>query len=296
MDVTVCDVGARDGLQNESVVLAPEVRVALIKRLASAGVPRIEAASFVNPARVPAMAGAEEIFDALSETASPMYTALILNERGFDRAIQAGALSLRYGLSATDDFGMRNQGQTTNDGLKIARGMVVRARREGRMIGVTVMVSFGCPFSGEVSTGRVIRIVEELMNDPPDEIQIADTIGVGVPNKVRELVEEMVRLGAPTGAHFHNTRGAGIANALTAFEAGATALDASIGGIGGCPFAPGATGNISTEDLVFILERMGVRTGIDLEALLEVSRWLGALLGKELPSMVARAGPFVPGR
>ena len=278
----VCDVGPREAA----------VRADLCDRLAAAGLKRIEAASFVNPRLVPAMAGAEEVMAALHRRQGTSYAGLVLNEMGYDRAIGAGVDEVHYAFAATDEFGRRNQNATTEQGLETALALVPRARSDRIPITVTISVAFGCPFAGRVPASRVLGLVERLMAVPPDEICLADTIGVGVPSQVKTLVRGAKELGAMVGAHFHNTRNTGYANAVTALERGVVSLDASVGGAGGCPFAPKATGNIATEDLVYLLRGMGVETGIDLDALIECSRWLGQQLGKELPSMVSRAGDF----
>ncbi len=290
--VLVCDVGPRDGLQNESRTLEAVVRAELCDRLASAGLKRIEAASFVNPKLVPQMAGAEDVMAALHRKAGVSYAGLVLNDKGYERAVAAGVDAVHYAFAATDEFGRRNQNATTDEGLKTALALVARARSERMPITVTLSVAFGCPFEGPVPPERVLQIVEHLMAVPPDEICLADTIGVGVPSQVKELVGGARRLGATVGAHFHNTRNTGYANAVAALEEGAVSLDASVGGAGGCPFAPKATGNIATEDLAYLLRGMGIDTGIDIDALIETSQWLGAQLGKELPGMMARAGDF----
>jgi hydroxymethylglutaryl-CoA lyase/(R)-citramalyl-CoA lyase len=290
--VVVCDVGPRDGLQNEAKILPPTVRAELCDRLASAGVKRIEAASFVNPSLVPAMAGAEEVMSLLHRKRGTTYAGLILNEKGYERAVEAGVDEVHYAFAATDSFGQRNQNATVEQGLKMALALVARARSDRMPITVTLSVAFGCPFEGPVSPKLVLAIVEALMRVPADEISLADTIGVGVPSQVRELVRGARSLGATVGAHFHNTRNTGYANATAALEEGVASLDASVGGAGGCPFAPKATGNIATEDLVYLLRGLGVATGIDLDSLIETSNWLGGQLGKELPGMVARAGDY----
>jgi isopropylmalate/homocitrate/citramalate synthase len=294
MTPTVCDVGPRDGLQNESKVLPVGVRVELCERLASAGLKRIEAASFVNPKLVPQMAGAEEVMAALPRTAGTAYAGLVLNEKGYERAATAGVDEVHYALAATDEFGLRNQNATVDQGVETALALVARSRADGRRITVTISVSFGCPFTGPVSAARVLKIVERLMAVPPDEVCLADTIGVGVPSQVRGLVRGARNLGAQVGAHFHNTRNTGYANAVAALEEEVVSLDASVGGAGGCPFAPKATGNIATEDLVYLMHGLGVPTGIDLDSLIGTSHWLGGQLGKELPGMVAKAGGFPP--
>jgi isopropylmalate/homocitrate/citramalate synthase len=290
--VLICDVGPRDGLQNEDRVLSPAVRAELCDRLAAAGLKRVEAASFVNPKLVPQMAGAEEVTALLHRIPGTVYAGLALNETGYERAVAAGVDGVHYAFAATDEFGRRNQNATTEQGLQTALALVARARADRMPITVTVSVAFGCPFEGPVPPKKVLDIVERLMAVPADEICLADTIGVGVPTQVKELVEGARQLGATVGAHFHNTRNTGYANAVAAIDAGAVSLDASVGGAGGCPFAPKATGNIATEDLVYLMRGLGIDTGIDLEALISCSRWLGEQLGKELPGMVARAGDF----
>lgn len=292
MAVLVCDVGPRDGLQNESKTLEPGLRAELCDRLASAGLKRIEAASFVNPKLVPQMAGAEEVMAALRRKPGTSYAGLALNEQGYERALAAGVDEVHYAFAATDEFGRRNQNATTDEGLKTALSLVARARSDRMRITVTLSVAFGCPFEGPVAAERVLHIVERLMAVPPDEICLADTIGVGVPSQVKDLIGGARRLGATVGAHFHNTRNTGYANAVAALDEGAISLDASVGGAGGCPFAPKATGNIATEDLVYLLRGLGVETGIDLDALIATSQWLSGQLGKELPGMLARAGDF----
>jgi (R)-citramalyl-CoA lyase len=290
--VLICDVGPRDGLQNEDRILDAKVRADLCDRLASAGLRRVEAASFVNPKLVPQMAGAEDVMRALHRPPGTAYAGLILNEKGYDRALAARVDEVHYAFAATDEFGRRNQNATTEEGLQTALALVARARADKVPITVTISVAFGCPFEGPVPAERVLGIVERLMEVPADEICLADTIGVGVPTQVKELVGGARRLGANVGVHFHNTRNTGYANAVAALEEGAVSLDASVGGAGGCPFAPKATGNIATEDLVYLLRGLGVDTGLDLDALIACSRWLGEQLGKELPGMVARAGDY----
>src|SRR6476661_8181816 len=292
MSLVICDVGPRDGLQNEAKTLPPSIRADLCDRLAAAGIKRMEAASFVNPKLVPQMAGAEEVMAALHRKRGVVYAGLVLNEKGYERAVQAGVDEVHYAFSAADEFGRRNQNATTEEGLKTALSLVARARSDRMPITVTLSVAFGCPFEGPVPAERVLSIVERLMAVPADEICLADTIGVGVPSQVKALVGGARRLGATVGAHFHNTRNTGYANAVAALDEGVVSLDASVGGAGGCPFAPKATGNIATEDLVYLLRGLGVDTGIDLDALIVTSRWLGERLGKELPGMVARAGDF----
>ena len=295
MALIVCDVGPRDGLQNEAKLLQPALRAELCDRLAGAGLQRMEAASFVNPKLVPQMAGAEEVMAALHRKPSVSYAGLVLNEKGYERALEAGVDEVHYAFAVTDTFGKRNQNATTAEGLKTALTLVARARADRVPVTVTLSVAFGCPFEGPVPAGRVLGIVERLMDIPPDEVCLADTIGVGVPAQVHELVRGARDFGATVGAHFHNTRNTGYANAVAALDEGVVSLDASVGGAGGCPFAPNATGNIATEDLVYLLRGLGVETGIDLDGLIETSRWLGQALDKQLPGMLARAGDYPAG-
>jgi isopropylmalate/homocitrate/citramalate synthase len=291
--LVVCDVGPRDGLQNEPVNLEPKVRADLCNRLAAAGLSRVEAASFVHPDKVPQMAGAEEVVAALDRSASTEFTGLVLNERGYDRARDAGVGHLQYALPVTETFCERNQGVTLDQAIDTGARLVAQAREDGLRISVTLSVAFGCPFEGAVTTEAVDSVANRLADAGlPDEIGLADTIGVGVPTQVRALVGAVGTLGIPVACHFHNTRNTGFANALAALEAGVEVLDASVGGTGGCPFAPRATGNIATEDLVYLLHGMGHDTGVDLGALIECAKWLGERLGRELPGQLAKAGVF----
>ena len=294
MHVEVVDVGPRDGLQNEDKTLSPETRAELCDRLAAAGLPRVEAASFVNPKRVPQMAGAEEVMAKIERHPGTAYAGLVLNEKGYERAVEAGVDEVRYAFPVTETFAKRNQNTTVADATALAARLVERARLDGVRVSITLSAAFGDPFEGCVEPGHVLEIAEEMADSNPDEIVLADTIGVGVPTQVRHLVEAVVAFGVTVGCHFHDTRNTGIANAVAAVESGATVLDASVGGTGGCPFAPRATGNVSTEDLVYTLHGMGYETGIDLEALIEVALWLSGQLGKELPGQVYKAGSFEP--
>jgi isopropylmalate/homocitrate/citramalate synthase len=296
MHVTLCDVGPRDGLQNDRVTLEPAVRAELCDRLAATGLPRIECGSFVNPKVVPQMAGTEEVFGALRRVDGVVYAALALNGRGVERAVAAGADEIHLAYPLSDTFCARNQNTTLADAAAAHTAMIAAAHTAGVRAGVTLGASFGCPFEGPVPEARVIEHVERMAAAGADEIMLADTIGVGVPLQVRSLVPAALRAagGIPIGLHLHNTRNTGYANADAGIEAGATLLDASIGGLGGCPFAPRATGNIATEDLVYLLDGLGVETGVDLEALISVSEWLAGVLGRELPGQVYKAGPFVP--
>ncbi len=294
MRVTVCDVGPRDGLQNEKTSLPPETRAELVNLLAAAGLPRVEAVSFVNAARVPAMAGPEEVVDAVHRRERVQYAGLVLNERGYDRLRDTALDRVHFTFAATDSFNQRNANATVDESLVTAGRVLERARADGVPATVTISVSFGCPFDGAVDPARVLALAEEAVRLGADEVVFADTIGVGVPSRVRDVVVEAVRLGRSVGIHLHNTRSTGFANAWAALGAGATVFDASIGGLGGCPFAPKATGNIATEDLVYLLHGEGVETGIDLDALIGVAEWLERILGRELPGQVYRAGGFAP--
>jgi len=292
--VILCDVAPRDGLQNHATSFDPGVRAELVDRLAATGLPRIEAVSFVNPARVPQMAGAEEVVAAIERRPGVVYAGLALNERGYDRLLATGLDEVHFAFASTETFNERNQGAAVADSIAVAARIVGRAREDGVRSTVTIGASFGCPFEGRVDPGRVVEIAGQVADAAPDEIVLADTIGVGVPRQVSELVSAVARLGLPVGAHLHNTRNTGYANAIAAVEAGATMLDASLGGIGGCPFAPRATGNIATEDLVYLLHGEGIETGVDLDALIGAAEWLEGVLGHELEGQVYRAGTFAP--
>jgi (R)-citramalyl-CoA lyase len=293
MRIEIVDVGPRDGLQNEDETLAPEVRAELCDKLAATGIPRVEAASFVNPKRVPQMAGAEEVIAAIERSPHTSYAGLVLNEKGYERAVEAGVDEVRYAFPVTETFARRNQNTTVEDATALSARLVERARLDGVRVSITLSATFGDPFEGKVEPGHVLDVASQVAASIPDEIVLADTIGVGVPSQVRNLVEGVATHGITVGCHFHDTRNTGIANAAAAVESGATVLDASVGGTGGCPFAPRATGNIATEDLIYLLHGMGYETGIDLDALIEVASWLAQQLGKELPGQLYKAGNFV---
>jgi hydroxymethylglutaryl-CoA lyase/(R)-citramalyl-CoA lyase len=289
--VTICEVGPRDGLQNQPRTLAPEIRAELVNRLAEAGLRRIEAVSFVNPKLVPQMAGAEEVVVGLERRDGVVYAGLALNERGYDRLAAAGLDEVHFAFAATETFNQRNQNAAVEESMAAAERIADRARADGIRATVTIGVAFGCPFEGPVDPGRVADLAERLAPSV-DEVVFADTIGVAVPRQVRDVIGRAHLPGTTVGAHLHNTRNTGYANALAALEAGATVLDASVGGIGGCPFAPRATGNIGTEDLVYVLHGEGIETGIDLEALIGVAEWLEGVLERPLEGFVYRAGTF----
>ena len=293
MKVTVCDVGPRDGLQNEAQTFPPAVRAELVNRLARAGVPRIEAVSFVNPARVPQMAGAEEVVEGIERAEGVVYAGLALNEKGYDRLLLAGLDEVHYAFASTETFNQRNANASVEESLQAAERIVGRARGDGVRATVTIGVSFGCPFEGAVDPGRVLDLASRLVAaGSADRLRGHDRRCRSA--QVRELVGKGSELEGPRGAHLHNTRNTGFANAYAALEAGATVLDSSLGGLGGCPFAPRATGNIGTEDLVYLMHGEGVETGIDLDALIEAATWLEGVLGRELPGQVYRAGAFAP--
>ncbi|HEY5871790.1 MAG TPA: hydroxymethylglutaryl-CoA lyase [Gaiellaceae bacterium] len=292
--VTLYDVGPRDGLQNEPEVLDAATRAQLVRKLVGAGLPAIEVASFVDPRRVPQMAHAEKVVEAVGAAPGVVRAGLALNERGYERLVATGLDEVRFAFGVTESFNERNQGASVAASLKDARRTVERAREDGLRATVTLSVAFGCPFEGEVDPGWVLEVAGLVAETRPDALVLADTIGVAVPGATRELVARVAALGLPVGGHFHNTRNTGYANALAALEAGATVLDASIGGLGGCPFAPNATGNIATEDLVYALHRDGVTTGVDLDALVEVAAWVAETLGRQLDGQLYRAGTFPP--
>lgn len=292
--IEIVEVGPRDGLQSEPEILPTATKLQLIQRLVSAGLRRIEVASFVNPKRVPQMADAEAVLSALPQTSGVQYVGLVLNRKGFDRARAARCGEIGMVVAATDSFSERNQGATMEEAIRSWEEIAPLAREAGIRAQVTISVSFGCPFEGEVPASRVVEIAGRLAQASPFEIAIADTIGVAVPSQVTGLVEQ-VRAAVgniPLRCHFHNTRNTAIANAYAAVLAGVTTLDASVGGVGGCPFAPNATGNVGTEDLVYMLSRGGYDTGIDLDKLIETARWLQEQRGKAVPSMVSKAGGF----
>jgi isopropylmalate/homocitrate/citramalate synthase len=294
LSVTICDVGPRDGLQNQPITLAPEVRAELVGRLASAGLRRIEAVSFVGPARVPQMAGAEEVVAALSSVDGVVYAGLVVNERGYERLRDAELEEAHFAFAASEEFNRRNSNGSVDEAVAGALRILARAGSDGIRCTMTIGTAFGCPFEGAVDPGRVQELAERLVAGGADEIVLADTVGVAVPHQVRELVRRIAPLGATVGVHLHNTRNTGFANAYVALEEGVTVFDASVGGIGGCPFAPRATGNIATEDLAYLFHGEGVETGIDLDALIEVAQWLEGELGRELEGQVYRAGSFTP--
>ena len=280
--VTLCDVGPRDGLQNEPETLPPATRADLINRLAAAGLPRVEAVSFVRDDRVASMAGAEDVAGGLSPSATTEFAGLVLNERGYERFRACALDRLNVTFAATESFNRANGGMSLEDAVAQADRILGQVRGSVPTT-VTVSVCFGCPFEGPVDPGRVVELAQRFAGRA--EVVLADTIGIATPIKVRQLVADA----KANGFHGHNTRNTGYANCLAALDAGATTLDASIGGLGGCPYAPRATGNVATEDLVYLLEGEGVETGVDLDALIRISAWLEGLLGRQLEGYVYRA-------
>jgi isopropylmalate/homocitrate/citramalate synthase len=280
--ITLCDVGPRDGLQNEAEALEPATRAELVNRLAAAGLPRVEAVSFVRDDRIPQMAGAEEVVAGIGRREGTEYSGLVLNERGYERFAATGLDRVNATLGATEEFNRHNGNASLDEAIARVDQILAAAQVPAT---VTISVAFGCPFEGRVDPGRVAELAGRF---DWAEVVLADTIGVAAPREVRSLVE---RTGA-AGFHGHNTRNTGYANALAALEAGATVLDASVGGLGGCPYAPRASGNVATEDLAYLLEHEGIETGVDLDALIAISTWLEGIFGRKLEGQLYRAGDF----
>ena len=297
-EVEILEVSPRDGLQNEDTLLSTEDKVELVERAVRAGAHRVEVTSFVNPSRVPQMADADEVMTALPRTEGVHYAGLVMNRRGLERALKAKVDEIDVVVVATDTFCRRNQGMTTAEACATAAELVKEARAAGVFTTVTIGASFGCPFEGEVPSDRLREVVQRVVDAGPDELALADTIGVAVPSDVSArlaIAREVGGSDLPLRVHLHDTRHTGVANAVAAVEAGATTLDASIGGAGGCPFAPNATGNVATEDLVYLFDRMGIPTGFDLGSVSETVGWLEARLGRQLPGALLRAGAFPSG-
>ena len=292
--IGIVEVGPRDGLQNEATAVPTAAKIEFIRRAVDAGMRRIEVASFVNPKRVPQMADAEAILAALPRPEGVTYIGLVLNRAGFERAVAARCAEIGMVVFTTDSFNRRNQGVDSAESIRVWREIAPAARAAGIRAQVTISAAFGCPFEGEVAAARVVAIAREVAEGAPVEIAIADTIGVGVPSQVTDLFGRVAEAlpGVSLRGHFHNTRNTGLANAYAAVMAGAESLDASLGGLGGCPFAPAATGNIPTEDLLYLLARMGVETGIDLDRAIETARWIEGQVGHTVPGMLIKAGPF----
>jgi hydroxymethylglutaryl-CoA lyase len=295
--IQICEVSPRDGLQNESVFLTTAEKVELVERSIRAGIRRIEVTSFVHPKRVPQMADAAEVMAAIPRVAGVSYIGLVMNARGLERALAAGVHEVNIVVVASDTFAQRNQGMSSQETVELAAGLVAGARDAGILSTVTIGASFGCPFEGEIPVSRLRDIISRVVDSGPDELALADTIGVAVPRDVTErmgIARYLAPAGMPLRLHLHDTRHTGVANAVAALAAGVSVLDSSIGGTGGCPFAPKATGNVATEDLVYLFDRSGVTTGVDLELVLEATAWLEERLGKPLPGALLRAGSFPP--
>ena len=294
--VTLVDVGPRDGLQNERVSFSTETKLEFIRRLVEAGITRMEATSFVNPERVPQMADAEAVMAGVPRGNGVSYIGLVLNKRGFERAVAAGCDEVGFVIVASDTFSRRNQGMSTADGIRLWHEIAAEAAGRGVKASVMISAACGCPFEGNMPVSRVLEIAAEVAKSPSVELALADTIGVGVPTQVKALVEGVRPLAGdrPIRVHVHNTRNTAIANIVAAVEAGATIIDASTGGIGGCPFAPKATGNVATEDALYLLHHMGIKTGVSLEGVIETARWIEGQLGRPVPGLVSKAGDFPP--
>jgi hydroxymethylglutaryl-CoA lyase len=292
--VEIVEVGPRDGLQNEPSLLSTETKAELVNRLIAAGARRIEVASFVNPKRVPQMADAEALLALLPNRNDVSYIGLVLNRRGFERAHAAGISEINFVVVASDTFNRRNQGVGTKETLDAWAEIAKAARAAGIPASIVIGAAFGCPFEGEVPVSAVVEIAADAARAGPREIALADTIGCAAPGDVVDRLNAVAAAvpGVRLRGHFHNTRNTGLANAYAALVAGAAVLDASVGGVGGCPFAPAATGNIPTEDLAYMLGRMGVKTGLSTQSLVEASEWLELQLGHALPAMLGKAGPF----
>jgi hydroxymethylglutaryl-CoA lyase len=293
-DVTIVEVSPRDGLQNESTLLSTDAKVELITQLVAAGAKRVEAVSFAHPRLVPAMADAEAVMERVPRPDGVSYAGLILNRRGLDRALGTGVHEVNVVVGVSDTFSRRNQNMSTEDAMRQAAEVIAGAKDAGLFTTLTLSTAFGCPFEGEVDPGRVVALATQGKEDGVDEIALGDTIGVGVPAQVRDLTRRLRDAVGdhPLRYHFHNTRNTGFANAFAAVLDGVTVLDASAGGIGGCPFAPRATGNIATDDLVYLLERSGLSTGYDLARLIPTAGFLAEQLGHDVPALLPKAGTF----
>lgn len=293
--IELVEVSARDGLQNEHVIFSTVQKITLVQAMVQAGAKRLEVASFVRADRVPQMADAEAVIAGLAALPGDVITiGLVMNKRGALRALDTAIRQIGAVCVASNSFAQRNQGQTSAESVEIACDILHFARSKGRSAQVTIGAAFGCPFEGEVDPAHVVAMARRLAGSEPAEIALADTIGVAVPQQVFDLVSRVrAAIGSiPVRVHLHNTRNTGIANAWAAVQAGAASLDSAVGGIGGCPFAPNATGNIATEDLLYMLDRSGVATGVDLTRTINAAHWLSTQMGRDLPAMVSRAGPF----
>ena len=297
--INIVEVGPRDGLQSEPEILPTDSKVTFIEKAIDAGVRRLEVASFVHPKLVPQMADAEAMIEKLPQRDDVSYIGLIMNERGLDRALATAVHEIGMVVIASDTYNQKNQNATTGESVAAWKAIGSRAKENGLRANVMISSAFGCPYEGKVEVDHVVDLARQVVEAGPAELGIADSIGVAVPNQVSELlgrVRDAIGDEIPLRCHFHNTRNTGLANAQAAVEAGVTYLDASIGGIGGCPFAPAATGNIPTDDLLYMLERSGIETGVSLEKIMDVSRWLEEELGRGVPALLPKAGGFPTGQ
>jgi len=296
-EISIVEVGPRDGLQSEPEILATDSKRQFIELAIDAGIRRLEVASFVHPKRVPQMADAEALIEVLPQRDDVSYIGLIMNERGLDRALTTRIHEIGMVVVASDTYNRKNQGVSSEESVAAWHAISTRAKENGLRANVMISSAFGCPYEGEVKVERVLELAKMVLESEPAELGIADSIGVGVPNQITDLLGAVAEVAGdtPLRCHFHNTRNTGLANAQAAVEAGVTYLDASIGGIGGCPFAPAATGNIPTDDLLYMLDRSGVKTGVDLEKIIAVSEWLEQELGRGVPALLPKAGGFPTG-
>jgi hydroxymethylglutaryl-CoA lyase len=297
-EIKIVEVGPRDGLQSEPEILPTDSKVAFIEKAIEAGIRRLEVASFVHPKLVPQMADAEALIEKLPEVDGVSYIGLIMNERGLDRALTTKINEIGMVVVASDTYNRKNQGVGTDESVAAWHTIGSRAKENGLRANVMISSAFGCPYEGEVKVERVVELAKLVVESEPAELGIADSIGVAVPNQVADLLGRVAEVAGdiPLRCHFHNTRNTGLANAQAAVEVGVTYLDASIGGIGGCPFAPAATGNIPTDDLLYMLDRSGVITGVDLDKIIAISGWLEEELGRGVPALLPKAGGFPTGR
>jgi hydroxymethylglutaryl-CoA lyase len=295
--ITLVEVGPRDGLQSEPEILSTDSKIEFINRAIDAGIRRLEVASFVHPKRVPQMADAEALIERLADRDDVSYIGLVMNEKGLDRALETKIGEIGMVVVATDSYNRKNQGVDTDESVRVWGKIAERAQKNGVRANVMISSAFGCPYEGEVKVERIVELAKQVIEAGPAELGIADSIGVAVPNQVSELLGRVRdAIGdLPMRCHFHNTRNIGLANAQAAVDCGVTYLDASIGGIGGCPFAPAATGNIPTDDLLYMLDRSGVETGVSLAKIVEVSHWLEQELGRSVPALLPKAGIFPSG-
>ena len=292
--ITLVEVGPRDGLQSEPEILSTDTKVEFIQKAIDAGLRRLEVASFVHPKRVPQMADAEALIERLPQIDGVSYIGLVMNERGLDRALETNIGEIGMVIVSTDSYNRKNQGVDTDESMRAWGDIAARAKQNGLRANVMISSAFGCPYEGEVKVERIVELAKRAIEAEPAELGIADSIGVAVPNQVTDLLGQVKEVigDLPLRCHFHNTRNTGLANAQAAVESGVTYLDASIGGLGGCPFAPAATGNVPTDDLLYMLDRSGVETGVSLGKIIEISAWLEQTLGRSVPALLPKAGVF----